>query len=280
MNSSEFNYEGSTWGKGHASLSWSSPSRFRLNQCRKLLKDLSQGSNVLEIGCGAGQFIRSIKAMFPNLECYGSDISQVAIEKARSLNDGVSYSISTSIELPYENDFFDVIIICDVLEHVDSPELILREGFRVIKKNVGVFYAAVPCEGDLLSLLYWLQKLHITDDLAKIHAGHIQKFSRKSLFQLFNNYQFNPVHVSYSEHFLGQLLNAATYIMINRTAKKQGISQMNNEAFFENLYNEKSSALLSLARTVINTLVNLESWLLNWFPSPNVHICGSILKHR
>jgi len=266
---SNFDYEKSIWGRGTASLDWKSPTSFRLHQALSAISGLKQGAKVLEVGCGAGQFIRAIKKNRPELDCYGSDISKTAIEAAEKERDGVLYSLSGEKNSPYENNFFDAVLIFDVLEHVADPDAMLVEVNRLLKIN-GVFYCFAPCEGDSLSLWHWIKKLARTGhELTKKYAGHINYFSRRSLIDLFKKNNFVLKKVCYSEHFLGQILGVIAFIAMDRAVKKKKIIQINNETYFAK---EKQSSIVKFLKNFVNTAVYLESVVFSGIPSPNVHL--------
>ncbi|TAN32759.1 class I SAM-dependent methyltransferase [Patescibacteria group bacterium] len=263
-----FDYEQSIWGAGEATLHYADPASFRLLQALDALARVKEG-RVLEVGCGAGQFIRAIKRARPELECCGCDISAAAVAKAKETGEGVRYDQSLEVELPYVNVCFDAVLVFDVLEHAQNTDALLAEINRVLAPG-GVFYCFVPCEGDWLSLWNLLRKLNIKPDLTKKYAGHINYFSRCSLYDLLKKNNFRLKQLRYSEHSLGQILGVLTFILMARAAKKQNISQMNNEAFFARM--KHGSKFYSALKKVVNFLVNLESVLLCRVPSPNVHV--------
>lgn len=267
---SGFNYETSIWGHGHASLKLSSPTFFRLRQCLDSIKGLKGGAKVMELGCGAGQFIRQIKAMRPDLACYGSDISEHAIALAKQNNDGVVYSLSAEKKLPYEDAGFDAVLIFDVLEHVEDPGAILAEAHRVLKSG-GVFHSFVPCEGDWSSFWNLLRKFNIGTDLTKMYAGHINRFSKRELVGLMKLYGFETKRIRYSEHVLGQLLGIAAFFSMSRFAKKNNLQQVNNEQYFYDL-GKRGGGVLQFIKDIVNSLVAVESIIFSRVPSPNVHI--------
>lgn len=267
---SEFDYEKSIWGNGNASLKLSSPTYFRLRQSLESLKNLKPGAKIMELGCGAGQFIREIKAMRPDFVCYGSDISEHAINLAKQASDGVNYDLSAEKRLPYEDSYFDAVLILDVLEHVQDPVAIISEVRRTLK-NGGIFYAFVPCEGDVFSLWNLLRKLHIGTDLTQQYAGHINHFSRKELINLVCSGGFNISRIRYSEQVLGQFLGVAAFFSMDRFAKKNHVQQVNNEQYFYDL-GKKGGGVLQVIKDVVNTMVAIESIIFSRIPSPNVHL--------
>jgi len=261
---SDFDYEKSIWGRDTASLRWSDPTRCRLRQSLEIIED-QPDAKVLEVGCGAGQFIRAVKKIKPRVSAYGEDISAQAIEIGRHFNDGVDYSQSQENSLPFDDGYFDIVLIYDVLEHVRQPDKILAEVSRVLKKD-GLFYCFVPCEGDWTSLWNCLDKLGLKKDLTKKYAGHINHFSRRQVISMAKDKNLAVVKKRYSEHFLGQLLGVAAFIFMDRYAKKNQLENLNNEAYFSGGKKRKS-----WFSKPVNFLVNLESTVFSRLISPNAH---------
>ena len=269
---SSFNYEKSIWGNGSASLKWSEPSSYRMYRALTAIKDLPAGSKVLEVGTGAGQFIRAIKSMRPELQCLGSDISVEAISQAKTYQDGVEYSLSQENTLPYADGAMDAVLIFDVLEHVADPKMFIKEVYRVLKKG-GLLYTFVPCEGDYVSLWNVLEKLHLKKDLTRRFAGHINYFSRRELLKLYQEAGFTTDYIRYSEHIFGQIVGVAAYFLMERASRAKKNEQLNNEAYFEDVRQQKTGRGVGrFFRNFVNSLLHLESRTLARIPSPNIHV--------
>lgn len=270
QSSNQFDYEKSIWGNGHAGIRINSPTSFRLRQSLRAIAHLKPGSKVMELGCGAGQFIREIKALRPDLECYGSDISSHAVALAKQSNDGVIYDLSSDTKVPYADSYFDAVLIFDVLEHVFDPSAIMAEVKRALKTG-GIFYAFVPCEGDMFSFWNFLRTVRIGTDLTKMYAGHINRFSRAELFSLIELSGLQVIRKVYSEHVIGQLLGIAAFFSMDRFAKKHNMQQVNNEQYFYDLH-KKGGGFLAVIKDVVNSIVFIESTIFAKIPSPNVHV--------
>lgn len=87
--------------------------------------------SILEVGCGDGRIINPLVNKYKNV-C-GLDISQESLKNVKTLK------VVGSIEdLPFEDDNFDIVLCCEVLEHlpVEIYEKSLKEIERVAKKYI------------------------------------------------------------------------------------------------------------------------------------------------
>jgi ubiquinone/menaquinone biosynthesis C-methylase UbiE len=267
-----FDYNQSIWGKDTANLSPTHPTAFRLRQALINLRPLKSGARILEIGCGAGQFIKAIKQHLPSSECYGFDISETAIKLAQSRDSSVNYLSGSGARWPLADNFFDAVVIFDVLEHVESVEQTMLEIQRILKPG-GLVYAFIPCEGDYLSLWHSLRFSKRFDRLTALYAGHINRHSRSKWEELIRHFGFKIMDKKYSEHVLGQIIGVLSFYLMDRNAKKRKLSQLNNEEYFDQLNQKtKFKKVINFLRVLINSLIYLESVILQNFPSPNLHI--------
>ncbi len=107
---------------------------------RHLLPHLKPGQRVLDLGCGPGTIsVGLAKAVEPG-ELYGVDMeeSQVELAKAIAQSDGqdnATFQVGDVLDLPFEDDFFDVAHFHNVLMHVPDTAAALREARRVLKSG-------------------------------------------------------------------------------------------------------------------------------------------------
>ncbi len=95
-------------------------------------------SLVLEVGCGVGAQTRIISTMNPEVRFVSVDISEKSLAQAKETIESlgisnVEFKQADVFNLPFENDSFDHVFICFVLEHLDQPEKALQEIRRVTK---------------------------------------------------------------------------------------------------------------------------------------------------
>ena len=103
-------------------------------------------STICEIGCGEGELLKIVHSVFPTASLHASDISSEEIEKAKH-NCGsihINYAIQDAENLQeYGDSLFDLVICCEVLEHLYNPLAGLKELLRISKNYVLV---SVPNE--------------------------------------------------------------------------------------------------------------------------------------
>ncbi len=104
------------------------------------LRTLKKG-RVLDIGCAYGFMLQRFPDSF---EKFGMDISDHAIKEARKrLPNAILKVGEAEREFPFRNDFFDVVICNDVLEHLEDPAKALEHIYRALKKG-GILYINTP----------------------------------------------------------------------------------------------------------------------------------------
>ncbi|HLM04149.1 MAG TPA: bifunctional 2-polyprenyl-6-hydroxyphenol methylase/3-demethylubiquinol 3-O-methyltransferase UbiG [Blastococcus sp.] len=93
------------------------------------------GLQVLDIGCGGGFLTEEFARM--GCRAVGVDPSTVSIETARrhaaASRLDVEYRLGRGEDLPAQDSEFDLVLCCDVLEHVNDVDRVLAETARVLK---------------------------------------------------------------------------------------------------------------------------------------------------
>ncbi len=109
----------------------------------RLLQDLARrwfldAKSVLEVGCGTGYVLAGLREALPNARLAGSEIYANGLEyAAKRLGDGVDLYQMDAQAIPFSAEF-DLIAACDVLEHIEADESVLREMHRALKLGGGL----------------------------------------------------------------------------------------------------------------------------------------------
>lgn len=99
-----------------------------------------EGSMVLEAGCGVGAQTITLARNSPHAEITSVDISEPSLNHAKALinREGISnvkFQIADIMNLPFDDETFDHVYICFVLEHLPDPVRALLSLKRVLKKE-------------------------------------------------------------------------------------------------------------------------------------------------
>lgn len=94
-----------------------------------------QPVKVLEVGAGDGSILYFLQERSFGQELYALEIAEsgVAQIRKRNLQNLKEARTFDGYQIPYEDDYFDLVILAHVLEHVEHERLLLRELKRVAK---------------------------------------------------------------------------------------------------------------------------------------------------
>lgn len=121
------------------------------------------GRRVLDVGCGTGFVLAALERA--GMHGSGIDMHRASLELARPRVRGPLFC-SSAAELPFDGDY-DLVALCDVIEHVDDDVAVLREARRAAVPG-GHVVVTVPAGPEL-----W------TDYDAVI--GHKRRYERAGL---------------------------------------------------------------------------------------------------
>jgi ubiquinone/menaquinone biosynthesis C-methylase UbiE len=85
----------------------------------------------LELGCGTGRLANSLFQI--SNEVYGVDLSQEVLKIAKQKYPKLNLECSEVINLPYPDNYFDMVIINGSLHHFFAVEKTFKEAHRVLK---------------------------------------------------------------------------------------------------------------------------------------------------
>lgn len=146
---------------------------------------LAPGRSLLEIGCGAGNFLKLCDDL--GMESWGVELSHGYSEHARSQSLNVVTGCFPSVSGPHAK--YDVIALFHVLEHLPSPRQTL-EAIRSFLADDGRLIVEVP---DLRRSLgvRWSERY--------FHLPHLFDFTEPSLSYLLNRAGFTLLLEDYCE---------------------------------------------------------------------------------
>jgi ubiquinone/menaquinone biosynthesis C-methylase UbiE len=225
---------------------------------------VQRGLSVLDYGCGEGKHLQLIKQLAPDAALVGVDI-----RAWHGRPDFEFHILEPQQPLPFADESFDVVISCDVLEHVDHIDCSLSEICRVLKPR-SAFIGFVPLEGGLKP--HSLFRL-ICSNIYRDTKDHKRYFTNREMHHMLIA-RFRILQLEYSYHLLGGLMDAAFFGSFKLPFIGNKIEQFwrssDNALYIPSDANSRHS-LLGSAIYLANILAYYESMLLRSVP---IAACG------
>jgi len=90
----------------------------------------------LDIGCNDGYITRIVAQKAKASEVYGIDIDEnlLSLSRKRGIKT-ILWDLNEKKELPFMDNYFGIITCLETIEHVESPDFVLKEIYRLLKIN-------------------------------------------------------------------------------------------------------------------------------------------------
>jgi len=160
--------------------------------------------NILDIGCDKGSFLMKIKQNKKINGIFGTDISTRLIEvcKEKFSDNKENFSVQNIDNgLDFKDNFFELITMIAVLEHVFDPVFAVKEIGRILKPG-GIFIVEVPNVAFIryrINLLFGIRPR--TSWGYGWDGGHLGYFTRRDLKKLLKENGFEILNVTGSGIF-------------------------------------------------------------------------------
>lgn len=146
-------------------------------ELKNMILNLPNKVKVLDVGCGYGNILMGIYSIRTDLQLFGIDIGDVE----DFLPDYVSFLKTTAEQIDFPDNYFDVVILKMVLEHVLQPESVISDVKRVLKPQ-GKGYISVPYYKSIFVPDY----INFWGDYT-----HIRPYTKKSMWRLLTDYDLS-----------------------------------------------------------------------------------------
>jgi O-antigen biosynthesis protein len=152
---------------------------------QKIIHFVGQNKNVLDVGCSEGLLSKKMKEN--NCSLVGieqdKDAAGIAEEYCQDLILGDVESIE--LDSKYEN-YFDILIFADILEHLKEPSDVL-ERFKKYLKDDGCLIISLPNISNWKIRLQMLLGKFEYNEYGILDNGHIRFFNEKSVKKMIYN---------------------------------------------------------------------------------------------
>ncbi len=195
-----------TASSGYASRFEGAAGRYFLNvQATGLthLLDYPRATRVLELGGGHGQLVRVYQERDFNFTIFGSDPCIKPLLDANTGNDNIAFESGDLLNLPYEDDEFDVVVAVRLISHIEDWPRLVAEMCRVARRAVVIDYPTKTSLNALTPLLFRLKKG------IEQNTRTYTSFSRAQLSTCFLKNEFEVAR-QYKQFFLPMVLHRAT----------------------------------------------------------------------
>ncbi|MBF0503489.1 MAG: methyltransferase domain-containing protein [Candidatus Omnitrophica bacterium] len=151
----------------------------------KYLKKIGKTGRILDVGCAAGFLLDQARRW--GWEVYGVELSSWAVDYAKNTLHLPNVTQGTLKEARYPANFFDAVILKDVIEHLTDPKETLEQ-IRHILKPSGIICCNTPdidsSASKILGAKWW-----------GIKQSHLFYFNKNSLSALFKATGFFPFKI-------------------------------------------------------------------------------------
>jgi len=155
-------------------------SRYLVNKyfssVQKLLEKIKDINSAHEIGCGEGRSTIRLNKMTPNLTA--SEYVDKLVLTAKENNPSLNIFQESVYQLSYGDSSIDLVFLLEVLEHLDYPDIALKEIKRISSKYL---ILGVPRE-PMWRFLNMCRFKYLKD--FGNTPGHLNHWSKKSIIKL------------------------------------------------------------------------------------------------
>ncbi|MBO7354078.1 MAG: class I SAM-dependent methyltransferase [Lachnospiraceae bacterium] len=143
------------------------------------LSGVTDGTPILEAGCGEGHFTAFIRECFPSSSINAFDISDDIVKVAQNSGlENVDFHTGDIYHMDAETSSYRLICVSEVLEHIEHPAKALKELERVSAKYILV---TVPNE-PLWRILNMVRGAYLKD--FGNTPGHIQHWNKRQFIKM------------------------------------------------------------------------------------------------
>ncbi len=206
-----------------------------------ILKNINfkKSGKILDIGCGDGYYLYLLSNFLEKPKLIGVDPDKRALSSAKKNLPKSIKLIQGHIEkLPFKSNFFNSVIVSEVLEHVDNDYTAAREVYRVLKPGgMGFFsvpHANYPFFWDPINwILEAFFKTHIKSGFwAGFWNQHIRLYYDSELKKVLNEGGFKNVNLVKLTHYCLPF----NHYIINLVARLLAIR--NNSSQFNKIFSK------------------------------------------
>ncbi len=183
----------------------------------ELLNESDKNLKVMEIGAAYGETLYYLKNKGIASEVVGVDIYEDKINKESYKNiDRFIFGNIEDIDFPEYHNYFDLILLPDVLEHLIEPKKVLSKVHKYLKQD-GVIFVSMPNVRHYSAI----NKIFIKGDFGYEESGifdntHLRFYCRKNIKELLETSGFKTIIElgsikKYKGNSISKIINKITF---------------------------------------------------------------------
>jgi SAM-dependent methyltransferase len=195
---------------------------FRSGRAQRVSRYVKDGARILDVGCGNGRFLKYL-LKFGSYELYGTEMEGNSAKRASRV---IEIKLKTGTLEPndFPDNYFDVVTLFHVFEHLAEPKETLKTICRIVKPG-GVVVFSFPNIASYQAKVYKGKWLHLDP------PRHLFFFNPMDFIDLMQKFGFKVI----KKHYFSMEQNpfGAVQSILNMTTKKR-------EVLFESLKGNKN----------------------------------------
>lgn len=151
------------------------------------LAEVKPNMKIADIGCGTGKYTEKLCRLGANV--IGIDISpemlEIATNKTSTYRDKVTFMLGDAAELPFEDNYFDMVFSITAMEFFSKPRQCLHEMYRVLRPGGCMIVAT------LNSLSLWAIQRRLKAMFVGTIFSHAQFYSIYDIKEMMKPYKIS-----------------------------------------------------------------------------------------
>ena len=119
---------------------------FHLDRYEFASNYIKENMKILDVASGTGYGANLLKNKINSIDIVGVELDPFAVEYSNYIygkNDNIKYLEGSILELPFEDNSFDIVTSFETIEHVEDDRGQIKEVLRVLK-NDGIYILSTP----------------------------------------------------------------------------------------------------------------------------------------
>lgn len=220
----------------------------RLREIVQTFEKYRQKNSFLDVGCGAGTLLKA--AISEGWKAEGVEISKSAVEYLRAEN--IKVFNGDLCQANFAENSFDVVTAVEILEHISSPNIILKEIHRILRPG-GLLWATTPHGNGATGKLLGAKWTCVAP------PEHLHLFSVKGIKNLLTEAGFRNVRVSTQGVNPFEIIHALRYGNESRQSAETSMDKQASEPNFDRVdtaYKLNSALSKSTSRRAVKNFLN------------------------